>query len=124
MIDTKAIRKWAQYHHQHVAAQTKVLASSKAPRAALADPAVETMSDDLRDRLVAISAAIADEDDRAAQAMIRELLSSPPPAAEVPLLTDEEMMEMVTANAGYGGTNFDRVARAIEQATRRKVGLA
>lgn len=45
------------------------------------------------------------------------------PPAEAPLLTDEEMMEMVTANAGYGGTNFDRVARAIEQAVRQKAGL-
>lgn len=49
--------------------------------------------------------------------------ASTPPPAEVPLLTDEEMMEMVTANAGYGGTNFDRVARAIEQAVRQKAGL-
>lgn len=36
------------------------------------------LSDDLRDRLVAISEAIADQDDRAAQAMLREILKAPP----------------------------------------------
>lgn len=35
------------------------------------------LSDDLRDRLVAISEAIADQDDRAAQAMLREILKAP-----------------------------------------------
>ena len=38
------------------------------------------LSDDLRDRLVAISEAIADQDDRAAQAMLREILKAPLPS--------------------------------------------
>lgn len=42
-----------------------------------AQPAVEPVSNGLRDRLVAISAAIAEQDDRAAQQMIRELLAAP-----------------------------------------------
>ena len=38
------------------------------------------LSDDLRDRLVAISEAIADQDDLAAQAMLREILKAPQPS--------------------------------------------
>ena len=38
------------------------------------------LSDDLRDSLVAISEAIADQDDRAAQAMLREILKAPQPS--------------------------------------------
>ena len=52
------------------------------------------LSDDLRDRLVAISEAVADQDDRAAQAMLREILAAPQPspaqAGAVPL-TDEQI---------------------------------
>lgn len=44
----------------------------------------EALSDDLRDRLVAIGQAIADQDDRAAQAMIREILAAPQQAEAVP----------------------------------------
>lgn len=47
-------------------------------------PQAEAVSDDLRDRLVAISQAIADQDDRAAQAMIREILAAPQQAEAVP----------------------------------------
>lgn len=43
-------------------------------------PTPAPLSDDLRDRLVAISEAIADQDDRAAQAMLREILEAPQPA--------------------------------------------
>ncbi|HCE28450.1 MAG TPA: hypothetical protein DET46_06515 [Comamonadaceae bacterium] len=42
--------------------------------------AAVALSDDLRDRLVAISEAIADQDDRAAQAMLREILKAPQPS--------------------------------------------
>lgn len=82
---------------------------------------------DLRDRLVAISAAIADQDDRAAQAMIREILSAPPPPAEVPLLTDEEIrscadaMDAEPLAEGWG--ELSKFARATEQAVRQKAGL-
>ena len=50
------------------------MAQQPAPSAAAA------LSDDLRDRLVAISEAIADQDDRAAQAMLREILAAPQPS--------------------------------------------
>ena len=46
-------------------------------------PAIPAINDDLRDRLVAISAAIADQDDRAAQAMLREILKAAQPAPSV-----------------------------------------
>ena len=42
--------------------------------------ATVALSDDLRDGLVAISKAIADQDDRAAQAMLREILAAPQPS--------------------------------------------
>lgn len=60
---------WVRYE-DHLAA---LQAQRPAPSAAVA------LSDDLRDRLVAISEAIADQDDRAAQAMLREILAAPQP---------------------------------------------
>lgn len=42
--------------------------------------ATVALSDDLRDGLVAISKAVADQDDRAAQAMLREILAAPQPS--------------------------------------------
>lgn len=58
------------------------------------------LSDDLRDRLVAISEAIADQDDRAAQAMLREILKAPQPspaaqAAESRTIPDREIPGIV-----------------------------
>lgn len=61
---------WVRYE-DHVAA---LQAQRPAPSVAVA------LSDDLRDRLVAISEAIADQDDRAAQAMLREILAAPQPS--------------------------------------------
>lgn len=55
-----------------------VEAQQPAPSAAVA------LSDDLRDGLVAISKAIADQDDRAAQAMLREILAAPQPSPTPP----------------------------------------
>ena len=59
-----------------------------------APSAAVSLSDDLRDKLVAISEAVADQDDRAAQAMLREILAAPQPfpaqAGAVPL-TDEQI---------------------------------
>ena len=76
---------WVRYK-DHIAAL--VNAQQPTPSAAVA------LSDDLRDRLVAISAAIADHDDRVAQAMLREILAAPQPsptqAWAVPL-TDEQI---------------------------------
>ena len=45
-----------------------------------AHSAAPAIGDELRDRLVAISKAIADQDDRTAQAMLREILAAPQPA--------------------------------------------
>lgn len=50
------------------------------PPAPATQQAGVALSDDLRDRLVAISEAIADQDDRAAQAMLREILKAPQPS--------------------------------------------
>jgi hypothetical protein len=44
----------------------------------------------------------------------RILYTAPQPRRQP--LTDEEIMEIVNANAGYGGTNLERVARATEAA--------
>ena len=52
------------------------------------------LSDDLRDRLVAISEAVADQDDRAAQAMLREILKAPQPSPTA------QAADSVTAPAG------------------------
>lgn len=67
---------WVRYE-DHIAAMVE--AQQPAPSAAVA------LSDDLRDRLVAISAAIADQDDRSAQAMLREILAAPQPVEREPL---------------------------------------
>lgn len=53
--------------------------------------AAPAIGDELRDTLVAVSAAIAERDDRAAQEMIREILAaSPAPPAEQPVDPDGE----------------------------------
>ena len=54
--------------------------AQKHPPAPATQQAGVALSDDLRDRLVAISEAIADQDDRAAQAMLREILKAPQPS--------------------------------------------
>lgn len=45
------------------------------------------------------------------------------PSADVQLLTDEELEEIIAAKSGYGGTNLNAIIRATEQAVRQKVGL-
>lgn len=63
--------QWVLYK-DYIAALVE--AQQPAPSGAVA------LSDYLRDRLVAISEAIADQDDRAAQAMLREILAAPQPS--------------------------------------------
>jgi hypothetical protein len=106
------------------------------------ETAPEPVADDLRDRLVAISAAIADQDDRAAQAMLSEILSAPRPAP-VPLLTDAEIKAAVTDAVKQGAISwlgFEKdasgfytipamsdshyqLSRVIEALVRQKAGL-
>ena len=93
--------------------------------------AAVALSDDLRDRLVAISAAIADQDDRAAQAMLREILAAPQPSTTPPadshpapvLLSDEELCQieepyLLNFRIPLGG-QYD-FARAVEKAVLAK----
>ena len=60
--------------------------------------AAQAIGDELRDTLVAVSAAIAERDDRAAQKMIREILAaSPTPPAEQQATTTEAALGGVYA---------------------------
>ena len=57
-----------------------------------------------------------------------KLYTSPPPPAEVPLLSDDEIGALVRVASKGGTLNRDgstsqRIARAIEQAVRQKAGL-
>ena len=65
--------------HGNLIAKREADALRAAIQAAQAQP--QTLSDDMRDRLVAISDAIANQDDRAAQKMISEILAAPQPQA-------------------------------------------
>ena len=51
------------------------------------------------------------------------VFTSPPPPADVPLLTDDEREEIIAAKSGYGRTNLNAIIRATEQAVRQKAGL-
>lgn len=63
--------------------------SETAARNAVPQQAAPVVGDDLRDRLVAISAAIADQDDQGAQAMLREILAAPQQVAPATQQADE-----------------------------------
>ena len=120
--DDKQIRALDEYERCFVDAALKVAPVREA------EPAPEPVNADLRDRLVAISSAISDQDDRAAQAMLREILSAPGAApvreqAPVPLLTDEEVAEAGRLNVEGERMLPYSFARAIEQAVRQKAGL-
>ena len=70
--------------------------------------------DDLRDRLVAISSAVADSDDREAQAIIRttlEVLASAPPAPQASVVQQEKTMPITDDN----GKAIRYQYRVIEQ---------
>lgn len=107
---------WVRYE-DHIAAL--VDAQQPAPSAAVA------LSDDLRDRLVAISEAVAYQDDRAAQAMLREILAAPPADSHPApvLLSDEELCQieepyLLNFRIPLGG-QYD-FARAVEKAVLAK----
>lgn len=67
--------------------------------------AAPAVGDELRDTLVAVSAAIAEQDDRTAQKMIREILeASPTPPAEQATTTEAATPKAgVTTGAALGG---------------------
>lgn len=64
-------------------------------------PATQAVSDDLRDRLVAISEAIANQDDRAAQAMLMEILKAP--QADSQPAPQQEAQEPVAGQCRFPG---------------------
>ena len=76
------------------------------------------LSDDLRDSLVAISEAVADQDDRAAQAMLREILKAPQPSPtaqtdSVPAIQGEMNVQLdIDSNHSAPGQQRD-VARSV-----------
>lgn len=106
---------WVRYEDHIVAPQ----AQQAAPSAAVA------LSDDLRDRLVAISEAIADQDDRAAQAMLREILAAPQPsptpqAAQVDAMADSQYLAGVSA--GWNAANADNPNEALRKLHESRAG--
>ncbi|MBW8463348.1 hypothetical protein [Acidovorax sp.] len=87
------------------------------------------LSDDLRDRLVAISEAIADQDDRAAQAMLREILevpqadSQPAPVAAFEVadaIADSQYLAGVSA--GWNAANADDPNAALQKLHESRAG--
>ena len=71
--------------------------------------ATVALSDDLRDGLVAISKAIADQDDRAAQAMLREILKAPQPSPTTQAAESVPAPEYV-GNGMFKGETIEKAA--------------
>ena len=46
-----------------------------------------------------------------------------PPPAEVPMISDDEIFEIITNHTRNARTDIDRVVRGVEAAVRRKAGL-
>ena len=108
---------WSHVMNERDRLAALVEAQQPAPSAAVA------LSDDLRDRLVAISEAVADQDDRAAQAMLREILKAPQPsptpqADSQPAPDERDDFEKVfplpsgciRCGAGYASTGYSNWA--------------
>lgn len=97
------------------------LASAAAPEQQPVPSAAVALSDDLRDRLVAISEAIADQDDRAAQAMLREILAAPQPcdsiadAVRVPLDSLHADASYLIGRLQRGTMTASRVVEVIRE---------
>lgn len=112
---------WVRYE-DHAAQIAALRAQQPAPAT---QQAGEALSDDLRDRLVAISEAVAYQDDRAAQAMLREILKAPQADSQPApvLLSDEELCQieepyLLNFRIPLGG-QYD-FARAVEKAVLAK----
>lgn len=69
--------------------------------------------DDLKDRLVAASEAVEDQDDRAAQAIIGEMLRLLSAAPQREPMTDEQIDEIIR-KLGYASLSPGEVAREVE----------
>lgn len=68
------------FHDEAPGGITPIILEDVGPSALPVPSATVALSGDLRDGLVAISKAIADQDDRAAQAMLKEILAAPQPS--------------------------------------------
>ena len=68
------------FHDEAPGGVTPIVLEDVGPSALPVPSAAVALSDDLRDGLVAISKAVADQDDRAAQAMLKEILAAPQPS--------------------------------------------
>ena len=68
------------FHDEAPGGVTPIVLEDVGPSTLPVPSAAVALSDDLRDGLVAISKAVADQDDRAAQAMLREILAVPQPS--------------------------------------------
>lgn len=93
---------FAVYSADQMRAYVDADRAARAPADSVAAPAI---GDELRDTLVAVSAAIAERDDRAAQKMIGEILAaSPTPPAEQATTTEAATPKAgVTTGAALGG---------------------
>ena len=69
------------FHDEAPGGVTPIILEDVGPSALPVPSAAVALSDDLRDGLVAISKAVADQDDRAAQAMLKEILAAPKPSS-------------------------------------------
>lgn len=68
------------FHDEAPSGVTPIILEDVGPSALPVPSAAVALSDDLRDGLVAISKAVADQDDRAAQAMLKGILAAPQPS--------------------------------------------
>ena len=83
--------------------------------------AAPAIGDELRDTLVAVSAAIAERDDRAAQKMIREILAASPtpqslsaaPVEVADAMADSQYLTGVSA--GWNAANADNPNEALRK---------
>ena len=68
------------FHDEAPGGVTPIILEDVGPSTQPVPSAAVALGDDLRDGLVAISKAVADQDDRAAQAMLKEILAAPQPS--------------------------------------------
>ena len=90
--------------------------------------AAPAIGDELRDTLVAVSAAIAERDDRAAQKMIREILAASPtpqslsaaPVEVADAMADSQYLAGVSA--GWNAANADNPNEALRKLHESRAG--
>ena len=82
------------FHDEAPGGVTPIVLEDVGPSALPVPSAAVALGDDLRDGLVAISKAVADQDGRAAQAMLREILAAPQPSPTPPTQAVEELIQL------------------------------